>query len=850
MSPTPLHDIEFNIAESNSAKRETRNWKNIKRTWTWLLERTKTTVRTFETHAEYMAMTPDRQGEVKDIGGFVGAYLNNGRRKKGSVVSRRLLTLDIDFAKPGFWQDFAMLYDTAAIVYSTHKHSPEKPRLRMIVPLDRDVKPDEYEAIARRFAGDIDIELFDPSTFQPERLMYWPSTPKDGEYEYNSQDGSVLCANDVLAQYVDWRDTSSWPVSSKVSAQIRNGMKEQGDPLEKKGLVGGFCRMYGIHDVIAKFLVDQYTHCDDKEDRYTYVQGSTAAGLVVYDDKFAYSHHGTDPISGKLCNAFDLVRIHLFGVKDLKMDLDAPITKMPSFRLMIEKIKDDPDVRGLLARENIDIASYVFADDYDMADPLPDAPAGGPGYTNDAVAVMGEEPIDTDWLKKLQTDNKGNIDSNHFNIDLVLANDPHLRGCFGYDQFRKRPTVLRHLPWRKVEAETRYLCDEDEMELTKYLSNVYSILNRLNTKDCIYTAIRRNTFHPVRDYLDTLNWDGVRRIDKLFVNYMGADDTEYVHMVGRKTLVAAVARVMEPGIKFDFVTTIVGPEGEYKSTLFRKLGGAWFSDSFSFSLLNKNNAALEAIQGVWITEVGELSGLRRTELEAVKHFISKQEDSWRGAFRHFVDDFRRQGIFVATTNDPYPLIQSNGNRRWWLIAMNTERVIKSVSDDLTAFEVGQMWAEAYELYKARETLYLPKHVEEDARRIQKQHTEKDDRTGIIIKYLNTAVPEDWEEMPLNDRRAFFRQEEDGEAVLAISKDGYRRRDHISVADIYMELFGGMMRDMTSTNTKPLHKIMQSIEGWRKARVQRISKISGKQMGYERIPVIAAIIKNANGYEFL
>ncbi len=736
MNLTPENDSEFYIAVSNSAKRETRNWTNSKKTWHWLVNRVATTVRTFETHAEYMAMTPSRQGEVKDIGGFVGAYLNNGRRKKGSVVHRKLLTLDIDFAKAGFWDDFKMLYNVAAIVYSTHKHSPDKPRLRLIVPLDREVQPDQYEAIARWFAGEIDIEVFDPSTFQPERLMYWPSTSKDAEYEFHWQDGPSLCADEILANYVDWRDTSAWPYSAKVSKKIRESMGDQGDPLEKKGLVGGFCRMYTIHDVIEKFLPDQYETCD-KEDRYTYKLGSTSAGLITYDDRFAYSHHGTDPISGKLCNAFDLVRIHKFGVKDLKHDPDTSISKLPSFQAMLDLIKDDPEVSGLLARESIDTANYIFDDGYDygntnsaeqpaatLAETEPSSKPSGPGYRpedNKPAGDAAETPVDTEWLKKLKYDSKGNIDSSHYNIDLVLANDLHLRGCFGYDQFRKRPVMLRRLPWRQVDTETRYMCDEDEMEFTKYLAGVYNILNRANTKDSLYTHIKRNGYHPVRSYLDSLKWDGVKRIDKLLVDYMGADDTEYIHLVTRKTLVAAVARVRQPGIKFDYVTTLVGPEGDYKSTIWRKLGGAWFSDSFSFSLLNQGNKALEAIQGFWIVEIGELSGLRKMELEAVKHFVSKQDDSWRGAFRHFVDDFRRQGIFVASTNKPAPLIEANGNRRWWLATVSREKAVRSVIKDLTDAEIDQIWAEADELYKSGEELYLPEHVEADARRIQKQH---------------------------------------------------------------------------------------------------------------------------------
>ena len=195
-----------------------------------------------------------------------------------------------------------LIYSCAAVLYSTHKHEPDAPRYRLIIPLDRPVMSDEYQAIARKIAGLLGIENFDPTTFQPERLMYWPSTSKDGEYMFQEQDGKFLCADTVLNSYRDWRDSSEWPVSAKVDKIIQRGMAKQGDPLEKNGIVGAFCRSYTISEVIDEYLPKIYESCT-VDGRFTYKEGSTAAGLVVYDDKYAYSHHGTDPISGKLCNA-------------------------------------------------------------------------------------------------------------------------------------------------------------------------------------------------------------------------------------------------------------------------------------------------------------------------------------------------------------------------------------------------------------------------------------------------------------------------------------------------------------------------------------------------------------------
>lgn len=244
------------IATGRSRKEKT--WKNQEITWNQLIKKLRTTVTTRETMAEYKSMSKDKQSEVKDIGGFVGGEVKDGRRLNGNVVSRSMLTLDLDYANADFWGDFTMLNDQAACVYSTHKHTEKSPRLRLIIPLKRNVSPEEYEAIARRIAFENDIEQFDDTTYQPARLMYWPSTSKDGMYLFESQEGDFLDPDKVLKQYRDWKDCSTWPESSRVHVQHKKLADKQGDPLQKDGLVGAFCKAYSIHEAIATFLSDVY----------------------------------------------------------------------------------------------------------------------------------------------------------------------------------------------------------------------------------------------------------------------------------------------------------------------------------------------------------------------------------------------------------------------------------------------------------------------------------------------------------------------------------------------------------------------------------------------------------------
>ncbi len=333
------HDGEMIISEGRSRK-ET-EWKRRGIRWGDLLRRFAEPIRTGETVEEYAAMSRDQRGEIKDVGGFVGGALQNGSRK--SVAFRQLLALDADYGGLSLWEDAGLLLGYAACMHTTHSHTPEKPRLRLLWPLARPVTPDEYEALGRLVASWLDIEQFDDTTYQANRLMYYPSTPKDGEYLFDYIDGPWLDPDAALAEYADWRDMSLWPVSSRTTTERRKHADKQGDPREKPGVVGAFCRVYDVPAAIEEFLAEVYVPCG--EGRYTYAGGSTSGGLVIYDHgDFAYSHHDSDPAGGRLCNAFDLVRIHLYGHQDDGVGSDVPVHKRPSFEAMRRLCGERPEL--------------------------------------------------------------------------------------------------------------------------------------------------------------------------------------------------------------------------------------------------------------------------------------------------------------------------------------------------------------------------------------------------------------------------------------------------------------------------------------------------------------------------
>lgn len=610
-------NMDTNIIIATGRNRSARSWKSQKMTWSALANKLSTPTVTNETAAEYVKMPKDEKGRRKDVGGFVGGYIpNNGRRVRGAVKERYLITLDADSPSEDFISNLDLeLGDMEYVLYSTHSHTPDNPRYRIIIPTDRVMTPDEYQAVSRRIADDIGIESFDSSTHQAERLMYWPSCPKDVAYVYQHNEGNLISVDTYLSTYRDWRDTSLWPTSSKESQIRLDAAKKQGNPLEKKGLLGAFCRSYSITEAIHKFLPNVYAPTQH-EDRYTYTEGSSVAGLVIYDnDTFAYSNHATDPISGKLVNAFDLVRIHLFGAEDADVDPRTKVTDLPSYKAMLDFVNKDGAAPVLLDKERM--ADMEFED------------------------ITDEEE---DFLEKLKRDRRGTPESDVFNCLIVLKYDPALKGKIRLDEFAHRLVVIDDLPWRGKD-ETPYWTDTDDACLRNYFATKYLIKGKGIIDDALQEVTQANKFHPVREYLTGLTWDGECRVDTLFIDYIGAEDTEYIRAVTRKWMCGAVARVMVPGIKFDTAIVLYGSQGLGKSLILERLGRKWFNNSL---VDIKTKDALEQIQGSWINELAELAPTYKNDNEIVKAFISRTSDRFRSPYGRRTEEYPRQCVFAES----------------------------------------------------------------------------------------------------------------------------------------------------------------------------------------------------------
>ena len=740
---------------ATAGSRWSKKWKTEDWFWDQLLDRLREPARTGETVREYRAMTKDEQTAKKDVGGFVGGALNGGRRIAGAVTERWLVTLDEDYAEPGDWENFIALNDVRCCVYSTHSHTPEKPRLRWLFPLKRAVTPDEYPAIARKVAEWIGIEKMDVLTYQLERLMFWPSCCEDGEYVFYEQDGAALDPDAVLAEYGPgdaWREAWRWPTSSREGEVVQREAKRQADPLTKDGIVGAFCRVYSIEDAIDAFGLP-YERCEGGTgERYTYTRGSTAAGAVVYGEgRWLYSNHATDPAGGQLCNAWDLVRVHRFG------DLDegsraTEATRLPSWVRMVELASGDARVRSEQIASQFgdmgDVGGTIapVSDDSGTENALSGAarqlPQSGSqdGGDDDGDDGADEAGDSEDWKTMLVTNRKtGAVEPTLDNACVILEHAPLFRGRLAFCEQGEQIYVTAPMPWEsKIKhtdtaeseaeimgdgwaesgsdgrtykgpphAEGRLWTEQDSVEMYRWFEKHfgYSAMQKRNggLDNALLTAARRRSFNPISTYLKGLKWDGVERLDTMLVRWMGAEDCELNRLVTRLWMMGAVDRALRPGGQFDNVLVFKGPQGIGKTRMMRALVGEYYTNAVRAATIGKESA--EIMQGMWVVDLDEIDSVTRSSLTAFKAFITSPGDRYRKAYAVEAKSHPRQCVFFGTTNESSFLRDATGERRWWVVPCAGQKGMdaRGVRGTLPGFddEVEQLWAEAFYRWKER-----------------------------------------------------------------------------------------------------------------------------------------------------
>lgn len=624
--------------------------------------------------------------------------------------------------------------------------------------------------------------------------------------------------------YCDWRNFAEWPKCPTEDISHSPATKQE-DPLEKKGIVGAFCRVYSIKEAMDKFIPDIYIPAG--ENSYTYSKGSTTGGAIVYDNKYLYSHHATDPACDTLCNAFDLVRIHLFSKLDESAKEETPTHKLPSFTKMKELAIADATVNMQMRTEKAAEVYEDFADVGTVAQS--EDPSIKPTTAADNIKAV------TAWMAMLKVDGNNAYVKSYENVLIALENDPQLKGRFYMNTFTKRPMAIAPLPWgnRKSESTPFEWTDADDDGLLIYIEKLLGIRTKTIVTSALNECWAQHPFHPVKDYLSHLIWDGTPRIETIFQRFLGAEDTEYTKKVAILMFVAAVARIMEPGVKYDNVVVFVGVQGIGKSAFTKILAHnpEWYTDNLG-NLADR--AAVEVIQGAWIVEMGELSSLKRTEIETVKAFISRSSDRVRMAYGKHAETYRRSCIFIGTTNNTDFITDETGARRFYPIDCSVNEIKEDLFTALPPI-VDQLWAEAYYIYNSsykngKKPLILPPNLAESVAISHLKHRYQSDKEVAIIDFVEKKMVENWYQLSIKEHIEYWNHYETDPRPKI-------ERSRICAAEVLTECFPertyGYPNCLPEKDLKSVNRVLKNLPEWEPAVAFLFGKDYGKRRGFTR-----------------
>lgn len=771
-------------------------WTTVKYTWSDFLERLNRDIRSTETMRDFDRLDRTARANLKDVGGYMAGELSGARRLKSAVLSRSMITLDVDYADSLFPLEFDTRFPgVAAVIYNTRSDREKSRRFRVVVPFSEEVQDAaQYEAAARKMAELLGIDLFDPTTFQAERMMYWQSLSSDQPKVFEVFEGEPISAEYLLSLYgnnEEWRDIRNWAFKSdqekETRAIVSKAMAQ--NPREKAGLVGAFCRAYSVPEAIEKYLSDVYEIAPGN-DRYTYKAGHSVGGMIVFDDLFCLSYHSTDPIAdGHAYNAYDLVRVHKFG----------HLGKEDSTKEMNKLVCADKECVKDMVTPDANLDDF---DDY------------GDAVKSDST----EEVTELVW----DLDGKGNKQVTVNNFVNAFKSDPLLNGLLAYDMLKETIVFTRPSFTAKGSKKGDLVSDTDISIIKGRIERMHGIYNDAKLNDAIEQVSSDNAFHPIKMYLESLTWDGVPRIDTFLVEYMGAEDNAYTREAFRKMLLAAVTRIYEPGRKFDTALVFYSEQGVGKSTLIQRLSKGWFNDSLT-NLSGKES--YEAIQFAWLVELAELSALRKSDVEAVKNFISKREDTYRGAYARRVKTHKRQCVFFGSTNDDEFLKDATGNRRFFPVEVKRTRKTRLIFEPEFDAIVDQLWAEAMEGYMLGEALTLSDEAEAIASGTREEFTERTPIQGLIEEYLDRLFPADYEDRFLAQRLDFLNGD--------LGEEGTETKNSFSLIELWTEALGRRKDEYTVVNARELSNAVKALKGWKRDKQAR-QKIYGPQVIYRRV----------------
>ena len=358
-------------------------------------------------------------------------------------------------------------------------------------------------------------------------------------------------------------------------------------------------------------------------------------------------------------------------------------------------------------------------------------------------------------MYKVEYDKDGNEKSrkliqNVKNFEIVLENDGRFRDKIKFDEFSQQTYLMGNTPWEDSRNNYRAWSSFDDSALFSILQSDYGLTGRNDYFDAVKNVAMRHRFHPVRELLDSLEWDEQEHIRKLLPDYLGTEDSDYNYQVWRLWMLGAVSRIYHPGCKFDYTVILQGRQGLGKSTFLQlmALNDSWFNDSLDS--LDSDKAA-QSLMGSWIIELAELKSLARTAggVDSVKRFLTATQDKYRVPYERRADIFLRQSVFAGTTNKSDFLQDETGNRRFLIVQTGVKEPKKSLFDPQAMDDIKAAWAEAVHIYKTEKSkLLLPESCKKRAEELQAESMLDDGKVGIIQEYLSdkhrTCAIEIWQ----------------------------------------------------------------------------------------------------------
>lgn len=343
------------------------------------------------------------------------------------------------------------------------------------------------------------------------------------------------------------------------------------------------------------------------------------------------------------------------------------------------------------------------------------------------VLAVVRPPAAGGWKDQLARTENGSLIAHMQNVELILGNDERWAGVIAFSAFSSKIVKLRTPPYGGGTGDWG---DIDDIRVMKWLAQQYNLRVKASSViEAVSVVAHDHSFHPVRNYLNKLEWDRVPRLDTWLNTVMGVAQSGYSAKVGKRWMISAVARVMRPGCKADSMMILEGGQGEGKSTAMSILGGDWFMDT-PFALGDKDG--FQAIRGKWIIELGELDSFNKAESTKAKQFFSASTDTYRESYGRRTNDVPRQCVFVGTTNQDEYLKDATGNRRYWPVACTKVDLeqLREIRD--------QLWAEAMFCYEAGEIWWVNRDETAMFSEAQDERFVVDEWEGPILNWLEES----------------------------------------------------------------------------------------------------------------